>query len=285
MIVVVDSLASLFSVRLAELELPLVWEEQGQEHRVFIYRRKDDSASLPGGRLPVFDSDGAAFLEKWPAYLRGSGDYTLENVSYHLDAFHGVADFDTPSGAVQTAVKLLSRQEGRGMAAGGMPPAAVLVYEPDQGHFPVWLATSRLATSRLAAGSGPAGRWVFSGRNILSLEAARHNTLRAMEMGGNAGEIVPLPAIDIALDQAALAALGAYGLIAFFPDAVPQTEGTERLDAWWEALASLLAPGGFLLAAFSASRAERFDRRKPRGFTRLGDVKRMGFRAHLYYGQ
>jgi hypothetical protein len=111
--------------------------------------------------------------------------------------------------------------------------------------------------------------------------------LRALETSGNAeggggGEIVLLPAIDIALDQAALAASGAYGLIAFFPEAVPRAEGTERLDAWWEALTSLLVPGGFLLAAFSASRAERFDRRKPQGFTRLGDVRRMGFRAYLY---
>jgi hypothetical protein len=287
MIVVVSPLASLFRSRIAELRLPLVYEEQGREHWIFIYRRREH----PEDQNPAGDSDrldrseSASFLQKWPAYFRGSAGYTLEKVSYHIDAFHGVADFDTPGGAVQTAVKLLSNLKRRterrvpaeeaeepGTSAGGML-TPVLVFEPDQGHFPV-----RLAAARLEGGPAPVGRWVFSGRNILSLEAARYNTLRAC--GGT--EITLLPAVDPALDQAALAAFGPYRLIAFFPETLPQAGGTERLDAWWAALTALLMPGGFLIAALSASGAERFDRRKPQGFIRQGDVRRMGFRARLY---
>jgi hypothetical protein len=275
MIVAVKPLAQLFYARIAELGLPLLYEEQSREHTVFVY----------GGQVPergsIANSDaskGGGFLQKWPAYLRGSGDYTLEKVSYHIDAFHGAAGFDTPGGDVRTAVKLLARlRKRRGPLVQAETPAAVLVHEPDQGHFPAWLASSMGA-----AEGGPAqyGRWVFSGRNILALEAARCNTLRALGEAAKKTEITLFPAVDPngpALD-------GGFDLTVLFPEAVPRSAAppAERLDAWWDALAALTAPGGLLIVSLSASGAERFDRRKPKGFTRLGDIKREGFRALVY---
>jgi hypothetical protein len=210
----------------------------------------------------------------------------MEGIPYHIDAFQGVADFDTPSGAVQAAAKLISRLNPK-------PPAgAVLIHEPDQGHFPVWLLR------RLQGGSpgnppvqAITGPLVFSGRNILALEASRHNTLHALAAAAGAGcvlgtgapEIMLIPAIDLSMDRerlGAAAGTGRYGYIAAFPPLVPQTD---RLDAYWAGLAALLAPGGMALIALPSSLAERFDRKKPKGFTRLGDIKRHGFRA-LGYG-
>jgi hypothetical protein len=60
---------------------------------------------------------------------------------------------------------------------------------------------------------------------------------------------------------------------------------TKRLDAYWEGLAALLAPGGAALAALGSSEAEQFDRKKPRGFFRIGDARRDGFRAMAYRKQ
>jgi hypothetical protein len=57
---------------------------------------------------------------------------------------------------------------------------------------------------------------------------------------------------------------------------------TKRLDAYWEGLAELLREGGIALITLPSSEAEQFDRKKPKGFTRLGDVKREGFRAAAY---
>jgi hypothetical protein len=82
-----------------------------------------------------------------------------------------------------------------------------------------------------------------------------------------------------------------YGFIAAFPELLPQSalpktakgnHGPDQLSALWDSLPPLLAEGGLFLAAFGSSEAERFDRKKPAGFTRLGSVKRDGFRALGY---
>jgi hypothetical protein len=123
--------------------------------------------------------------------------------------------------------------------------------------------------------------WVFSGRNILALGAARHNFL------GNGGKGPPriVPAVDLALGEASLAAAGLkaeagpFGLIAAFPEPVP---GVGRAAASWAAAQRLLLPGGILLVSLPALQAADFDRVKPPGFTRLGDLKRRGHRALAY---
>jgi hypothetical protein len=70
--------------------------------------------------------------------------------------------------------------------------------------------------------------------------------------------------------------------IIIFPDLVPMTR---RLDAYWEGLDTLLADNGVVLVTLPSSEAEQFDRRKRKGFVRLGDIKREGFRALAYRKQ
>jgi len=95
-------------------------------------------------------------------------------------------------------------------------------------------------------------------------------------------------AADLTLGgEALLAASGGrgYGFAAAFPELLPQgslAKGADQLGAAWAAAARLLAPGGALIAAFSSSDAERFDRKKPSGFSRLGGARRGGFRALAY---
>jgi hypothetical protein len=74
-------------------------------------------------------------------------------------------------------------------------------------------------------------------------------------------------------------ATGGFGFIAAFPEAVPQAG---RSAACWEDFAALLAPGGIVLAGLSSPEAERLDRKKPSRFTRLGELRRSGFRALAY---
>jgi hypothetical protein len=268
MVVVVNTLAGLFRDRIQRLALPLLHDETGKEHTVLAYGPKTGQNLAPHSAPTTTHDDD--FLAAWPAYFRGAGDHEMENTGYHIDAIHGAAGFDR-SGASVAAMARLVVQLGAPLA-GGCASKPVLVHEPDQGHFPVWLLKH---LEKTAPGSAP-GRLVLSGRNILALEAARHN-LR--------NEAAAVPAVVTAVDpllgkDALLAAAGElYGAAFLFPDLPPRTS---RIGACWEGLDSLLAEGGIVLAALPSSEAERFDRAKTRGFARLGSHKRHGFRALGY---
>jgi hypothetical protein len=89
--------------------------------------------------------------------------------------------------------------------------------------------------------------------------------------------IIPVADIYSGLERFKAAGLpGGFALIAFFPATAPETKTT------WEGLASLAAPGGIVIIGMASAEAERFDRKKHKAFTRLGDVKRKGFRAMAY---
>jgi hypothetical protein len=269
LLVAVKPLAEAFRSWIAQARCPLLLAEEGPGHTVFACGPPAESAGAPGshGCGPI--AAEADLLAEYPAYVRGRGDYTLEGISYSLEAGQGAADFDSPSIAVKTAAALASRLRlpERLRSPAGPPP--LLVHEPDQGHFPVWLASLLRALNEDAS-------WVFSGRNILALGAARHNFL----VHGGKGPPRIVPVVD--LGEASLAAAGPFGLIAAFPELVP---GVGRAAASWAAARRLLLPGGILLVSLPALQAADFDRVKPPGFTRLRDLKRRGHRALAYIRQ
>ncbi|MFP3090989.1 class I SAM-dependent methyltransferase [Treponema sp. TIM-1] len=267
MVVVVKTLAERFRAWIEDACCPLLLETGGPEHVVFAYGPSAKETG-PDRKGPI--TAGIDLMAEYPAYQRRRGTYTLEGISYTLDSIQGAADFDTPSAAVETTVKLACRLKLRERLlsperrAGG----GILIHEPDQGHFPLWFAHY--------LGEASPGPWVFLGRNVLALEASRHNFFhdRALTLQ----EIVP--AVDPALGTAALGT-EAFSFIAAFPETVPQTN---RNAAYWTGIRRLLSPGGIFLMALPSPQAALFDRRKPEGFTRLGDLKRRGYRA-LAYGR
>jgi hypothetical protein len=266
MVVAVNTLAGLLRERIRRLELPLLHDETGREHTVLAYGPGIGAKIDPKTELNLapnldhknIDDD---FLARRPAYFRGAADYELEGAVYHIDAVHGAAGFDR-SGAAVEAMARLAVHIGAPLAA-CCASRPVLIHEPDQGRFPAWLLRY---LEKTAAACAP-GRVVLSGRNILALEAARHNLQNAADL---------VPAVDILLGKDALSAAAPYGAVFLFPSLVPKTS---RIGAYWEGLGALLETGGIALAALPSSDAERFDRAKPRGFVRLGGHKRHGFRA------
>jgi SAM-dependent methyltransferase len=279
--VAVNSLAGFFRSLIAEAASP-VHEEKASEHTVFVYRppQTGGASGNRGGweKGRCLDAD---FPETRPFYVRNSSGYEMEDIRYRLDTVYGAPDFDTPSGAVQAAAKLAVKLDLKTKLAPDTP--ALLIYEPDQGHFAAWLACYLGAPSSGDAGKTAACKWVLSGRNILSVGAAR----RTLDPE-NRLPVSLVPAADLSIDRERITAAacpgghgaaGVFRFIAAFPETVP---GTNRRDAFWEGLAALAAPGGIVIAGFSSAEAERFDRLKPGCFTRLGDVKRKGFRALAY---
>jgi hypothetical protein len=282
LVVIVNPLADFFRARIGAASLPLYREETGKGHTVLVYGPPEAGPAL----CPRNEGEGDLF-RRVPAYLRKSDSYEMEGVPYFLDTLHGAPSFDNPGGACQAAAKLFIRLEIKKRLPSPAGPLPVLVHGEDQGHFPVWLI--KWAEGQNPGGHSPFYPLVFSGRNILALEACRHNTLAALgdlPGGSRAGaDVVTLyPAVDLSAPEEGGAPLpesspGGYPLIAAFPEPVPQTGGP---GSWWEGFKRLLAPGGIGLAAMSASDGERFDRKKPKNFTRLGEVKRKGFRALAY---
>jgi hypothetical protein len=206
----------------------------------------------------------------------------MEGIAYRIGAVWGAAEFDRPGGAVETAASLL----GRLGLFKGAPSAPVLVHEGGQGHFPLWLL---LFLER--NGAAAPEFLLLHGRNILALEAARSNIAESPLAAKPA--VLMAPGADLALDKDLLASLSpdasmprppaarerGFGFIAAFPQIVPQTD---PYDGIWGALGSLPLPGAAALLSLPAAQADRLDKRKPPGFTRLGDLKRRGFRALAY---
>jgi hypothetical protein len=275
--VAVHPLADFFRERIAA-DAELLLEHKGSGHMVFVYGGK--AAQAPAV-IPV--NAGPGFFERHPFYARAAVTCPLEDIPVCLETIHGASGFDQPGGAVLVAARLTARLKKtvlQQLPLDGSVP--LLVHEPGQGFFPCWLL------ELLYAKSGPPQPMVLSGRNILALEASRHNTERH-----NAAVSI-VPAADLSLGKTTLLKASGeqqYGLIAAFPELLPQSslpktakgsQGTSQLTALWDALPPLLADGGIFLAAFASAEAERFDRKKPSNFTRLAGVKRNGFRALGY---
>jgi predicted RNA methylase len=283
--VAVNTLADFFRSQISGAGGRILREESGPAHTVFAYRAEADREREAA---PALVSGG--FSQNYPCYLRESGGYELEGLPLRLDTFHGAPGFDRPGGAAEAAAKMTVRLELNKLPASA--PSA-LIHEPGQGWFPAWFLTFPGREGGGGFSGCPLSKVVLSGRNILALEAARHNldlVRRSIRPAG--GTAAPFPELSLSpaveLSPLGLAGLledgspggaGPFGFIAAFPETVPRTD---RWDALWEGLAAFLAPGGIALLSLPSSEADRFDRRKPPGFRRLGHLRRNGFRALAY---
>jgi hypothetical protein len=283
LIVVVNPLADLFRARIGGSAL-LLGEEAGPEHTVFVYTRPETGLSQGEGAAEG-GSGEASFPETNRFYLRNSGDYAMEGLGYRIEALYGAAGFDRPGPAAEAAAKLVCRLGPEKLFAAG----PFLIHEGGQGHFSAWLPGFLGQNALLPEAL------ILHGRNILALESARANTAAAYPGGRPPVRIVP--GVDLALDRELLCRApagpaggkaAAYRFIAAFPEPVARTD---RYGEIWKALGDLLLPGGAALLSLPAAEAERLDRKKPGGkgkaageggFTRLGDLKRQGFRAMAF---
>ncbi len=271
MMVAVRTLADFFRERIAGCAL-LEREEADAEHHVFVYRKKnlcDDSPVAPASPVKT----GGDFIADYPFYRRDSVDCGIEEIPLRIETVHGAPDFDSPDGTALAAAKLTRRLGAGKLRAALDGEAAILVHEPGQGFFPCFLREFL----RRECGFTRLPPMVLSGRNILALEASRINY----------GEAALVPAADLRLggDALLMAAGRRFSLAVVFPELLPQSSLPKeacQFAALWDAAAPLMTAGGIFIAGFSSTDAERFDRKKPPAFTRMGDIKRKGFRALAY---
>ena len=70
-----------------------------------------------------------------------------------------------------------------------------------------------------------------------------------------------------------------YDLLAEFPDITPRVDTMEEL---WANARRVLKLGGSYVCSLSSSDYDRFERRKPKGFTKLREKKKKGWTAGLW---
>ena len=277
-LVAVNTLADFFRSRIAAAEAPLITEETGTQHTVFVYGPANEQIIAP----IIFDEK---FPHSYPFYIRNRSEYEMEDVSYSLDTVHGAPDFDNPGGAVQAAAKLAVKINLGSRLKDAVKSCDIqsqeketclLIHDAGQGHFALWL-------SHYLASVQCQYRWVLSGRNILALAAARAALAAALykltpDSPGIAPSVIPVADIFLENDRlgAAVKDRNGFSLITFFP------ETTADAGSAWEGLKGLSAPGGIAIVGMSSAEAERFDRKKPPLWRRMGDIKRKGFRAIAY---
>ena len=271
LMVAVNTLADFFTETINE-KAALLRTVKGSGHTVFLYGKNET-------RLPPKNENSKKYetgnLLEWnPSYMRCSVDLEMEKIPYKMKTVHGAENFDSAGGETEAAAKLAIRleKEVRSCAA----PERILIWEDDQGHFAAWFEKHFTPVDM---------QFVLAGRNVLALEASLLNLRAAMVMIMSAESlpehsIITVNAADLGLESEKILAGGqCFSFIAAFPKKVPQTNTTE---AFWESLKRISLPGAIILIGLPSTEAESFDRKKPKGFTRLGDLKRKGFRALAY---
>ena len=155
-VVVVTPLAAQTRSQLAAVAEP-IHEARGSRHTVLHARPRPRAGAAPDGAAGGGGKTSGG-AEPLAAYVRHRGEFTLTDRAYHLDTVYGVPDFDTPSHLTRFTAGLIQRagqqRRLRQRPAGPREPLSILVWNPGQGHLPVWLAGGALAEAYGGTGTG-----------------------------------------------------------------------------------------------------------------------------------
>ena len=254
----------------------LLYEESSNEHTVFVYTVSKEPKNRPKNYIKekpiILDAD---FPASYPFYFRNKADYEMEKIKYNLETVYGASDFDSPGAEISTAAKLsvkINLRDRLTSIGSRNDDNVILIHDAGQGHFPLWLYKYLCTPSKIQV--------LLSGRNILSLSGARHNLRNYFN------SISILPVMDIYHEREKIKLNfteltgekwgNGFNFIAFLPSP-HHNENTA-----WDGINDLAAPGSLILTCLPSSMADRFNKKKKRGFSRIGEIKRAGYRAMAY---
>ena len=261
-VVVVNNLAEQTRRQLAEVA-ELIHERSGSRHTVFHARPRTGAADT----APTGPDAPPADTSALPApYRRLLGEPTLAGATYPLETAYGLPDFDRPSHLTELAAMTVQR---RLLAPPGserrLAPDTILVWNPGQGHLPVWLARA----AGTAFGAGACGHLHFTlvSRDALQLLATRANLYR----NG------PEHAVTLHHQVALRATPGEHRLALLHPD---DDLPPAARDSLVPALEKLLNPGGnAVLCGGAPALAPLLGRRRP--FTLVREARRRALRVAI----
>ena len=269
-VVVVNNLAEQTRRQLAEVA-ELIHERDGNRHTVFHARPR--AAGVAGAHAAAADPPPAPPAALPAPYRRHHAEMTMAGAAYPLETTYGLPDFDRPSHLSALAAATVQRRLLAAPSSEQAPaPETILVWNPGQGHLPVWLARALAAGAAGAAGAGGAARsgprFTLVSRDALQLLAARANLHRH----GIAEDAVALHH-HVALHQTP----GRHDLALLHPDA--DLPAAAR-DGLFSTLEPLLNPGGHVVLYGAAPAiAPLLGHRRP--FTLVRENRRRALRVAI----
>ena len=250
-LVVVSNLAAQTRRQLAEVA-ELIHEREGNRHTVVHAR--------PRAGRPTAATAPAALPA---AYRRHHAEMAMAGISYALETCFGLPDFDRPSHLNDLAAVTIQR---RLLTSGTPSPETILVWNPGQGHLPVWLVRAPAAATPTNTGQRP--RFTLVSRDALQLLAARANLCRRG---------IPREAVALHHEVAPHRTTGRHDLALLHPD--DDLPATAR-DGLFSAVAPLVNPGGnVVLYGGAPAIAPLLGRRRP--FTLVRETRRRALRVAI----
>ena len=183
-------------------------------------------------------------------YIRARAGFAQAGTRYELSTVYSLPDFDTVGYGLSLSMELLAD------CAGGK---RILVWNPGQGHLPVWLSTRQMRTREIAIAS----------RDCLECEITRRNMAA---IGRPLRAAVAVPA-EASLPEAFAGT--SYDLLCAAPHPVPRAPWHRGLLA---SSLVLLSPGGRLCVTATSTEIHRF-LEQAEGLSVVASLKHAGFRA------
>ncbi len=233
-VVIVYPLADMLRQTIQKQGGTILHEERSKGHMVFHF----SGGASPSAANPL------------AVYLRGKHTFQAAGTSYKLHTAYNVPEFDTLGFHTGLAFEMMKGRQVNGR---------VLVWNPGQGHMPVYLHQHYRA---------PIDKYTLGSRDLLSLMVSQTNLL-AHDVKKERVTAVHAPTLhDIT---------GPFDFITLFPDDDPGVPWHTQLP---EQLRQLLAPDGSALLVAKSNVIQRLLSTKIQ-FIIKGDKKRRGYRALL----
>lgn len=269
--VIVAPLAEAASEHCSAAGLKLVKRVSTKNHSVFIYEKPAEGLPAPGFKASGPAAPGMAApaltapAEPEPAppefaraglpgsYLRSKGKRKLGNYKLPCFGIWGLPEFDTTSYATELALEALTK------ACAGSLVREFLVVNPGIGLSALW-AQAALGCDRIQLVS----------RDSLSLQAATANLAAGFKEA-----VTSLCRSFTDADRFGDASLDA---LLCYPDEIP---GYDYVEENWALIARVLKKAGAAVIVASPTVIARFEKARPSGMWKLGEMKKKGFTALL----
>ncbi|HUV08730.1 MAG TPA: hypothetical protein VMX75_13430, partial [Spirochaetia bacterium] len=245
-IVTVANLAQMVRQMIGTTGSEVVYSESTRSHTVFHFRRVSGKKAVGEQTFSL-----RPYIRRNAAFQGPHGEYSLKTV-------YDLPEFDTLGFRSRIAMELLEGLSRKG---------PFVIWNPGQGHLPVFLCRGRVAKGMDAMGrDAPGNGYVLAGRDLLALEVSRLNLLENGVRENNV-RVLHTPFLDD-LEEAA-------ELLIYFPD---ENSSVQWYATLLDSCSRLIERTGQLLVVSRSVHAFRLLQAMS-SFTIMRDRKFHGFRG------